>query len=144
MKPNGPIMPYKPTSGPVLLIATIIVGSFIYALYAEYQSRPRTWIVVGCSVVKDDRIREGESVRLKLSGPTFIEVEEFASECVIPIGTEFTDYRVGGHIWATAELSNVYRADRLIAFASCLKRSGDAILRPTAPSPQWRSYKPTR
>jgi hypothetical protein len=35
----------------------------------------------------------------------FIEAEEFASECVIPIGTEFTDYRVGGHICATAELS---------------------------------------
>jgi hypothetical protein len=49
--------------------------------------------------------REGESVRLKLSGPTFIEAQEFATECVIPIGTEFTDYRVGGNICATAELS---------------------------------------
>jgi len=75
------------------------------AFYVNRKAKTPKWQVVGCSVVKDDRIREGESVRLKLSGPTFIELEVLANECLIPLGTEFTDYRVGGNICANAELS---------------------------------------
>ena len=66
---SGPIMPYTLTSGPVLLIAAIVVASFIFALYGKYQSRPKTWTVVGCSIVKDDRVARRRKRSAKTERP---------------------------------------------------------------------------
>jgi hypothetical protein len=67
------------------------------ALYVNARRHKQSqWQVVGCSLVKDDRVREGHSVRLKLSGPTMIEATVWEDECRIPVGTEFT--RDGGFV----------------------------------------------
>ena len=85
-------------NGPVFLVSAIVVASFPYALYAEYQSRTlRTWTLVKCAIVKDDRVREGQSVRLTLRGATDIQVTEWNDQCDIPVGTEFSS-RIGSAI----------------------------------------------
>jgi hypothetical protein len=67
------------------------------AVYVNDRSHKQSqWRVVDCSVVKDDRVQEGHSVRLKLSGPTMIEATVWEDECRIPVGTEFV--RDGGFI----------------------------------------------
>lgn len=67
------------------------------ALYVRDRSHKQSqWQVVACTLVNDDRVREGHSVRLKLSGPTMIEATVWEDECRIPVGTEFS--RDGGFV----------------------------------------------
>jgi len=67
------------------------------ALHFNDRSHKQSkWQVVGCALIQDDRVREGHSVRLKLSGPTMIEATVWEDECRIPVGTEFS--RDGGFV----------------------------------------------
>jgi hypothetical protein len=53
------------------------------------QSALPTWRVSACSVVRDDRIAEGQSVQLTLLGSSTIHATAWDTKCRIPLGTEF-------------------------------------------------------
>lgn len=74
--------------GRILIIA--IVGLAVWRVDVLLaKSHSNTWRLSACSVVKDDRVREGQSARLTLRGPTTIEATDWSSRCRIPVGTEF-------------------------------------------------------
>jgi hypothetical protein len=80
------------------ILITVLIGLSIWRIdhwtTQVERSSKNAWQLQSCSVVKDDRVREGHSVRLTLSGPTVIEATVWEDECRIPVGTEF--HREGG------------------------------------------------
>jgi hypothetical protein len=71
-----------------VLIALVLWGTDL-ALAKRREHSKATWRLDSCSVVKDDRVQEGQSLRLVLRGPTVIEATEWENHCRIPVGTEF-------------------------------------------------------
>lgn len=89
---------------PAVLIGIFVVCMVVLFIHSKTPPRePDTWREIGCAVVKDDRVRENESVRIKLRGPSVIEATVWESECRIPLGTEFQ--RSGGFV-CNAKLSD--------------------------------------
>lgn len=80
----------------VAMLFGIIVIPIVLYIHNRRPKEP-TWQVVKCSVLK-----EYESARLTLSGPTLIEAEDPSGQCEITVGTEFND-RGSGIICETKE-----------------------------------------
>jgi hypothetical protein len=82
------------------IVTTILIGMMLWgtdlALAKRREHNNTTWRLDSCSVVKDDRVQEGQSVRLVLRGPTVVEATEWENHCRIPVGTEFQ--RNGGFV----------------------------------------------
>jgi hypothetical protein len=79
-----------------MLFGLIVIPIVLYL--SNRRPKEPTWQVVGCSVLK-----QYESARLTLSGPTLIEAEDPRGECAVPVGTEFNDLG-GGYICETKEV----------------------------------------
>jgi hypothetical protein len=79
------------------IVALCLLGLFLRMRLEESStarvgSRPSaapTWKVAQCSVVRDDRIAEGQSAELVLLGPSTIHATVWDTQCRIPAGTEF-------------------------------------------------------
>ena|ERR1022692_238219 len=82
----------------IALLFGLIVIPVVLHIANRKPVQPK-WVVVGCSVVK-----QYESARLTLQGPTLIEADDTRGGCWVPVGTEFTD-RGGSVICETKEIS---------------------------------------
>ena len=80
-----------------ITVLLVLFGAMLSVLYVKQKKAYAEWQLVNCSVVKDDRVSEGQSVRLMLDGPTKIQVTEWSNQCDIPVGTVF-GYRTGSTV----------------------------------------------
>jgi hypothetical protein len=73
----------------VLFVRIRLMESFARPAVAADQSAVPTWKVSACALVRDDRIAEGQSIRLTLLGSSTIHATVWDTKCRIPLGTEF-------------------------------------------------------